>query len=289
MNKNIITPFVKWAGGKRQILSLIREKLPKYFNRYFEPFVGGGAVLFDLQPQNAIINDINESLINSYISIRDHPKEFIEYLEILDSELITCNDRNKFYYKARDLYNYKLSQSIFDLELASLFVFLNKHCFNGLYRVNKKGLFNVPYNGGTSSSYDMNNIINMSLYLNNVNILLGDFEDACKSATEGDFIFIDSPYVPINDTSFISYTNEGFDINNHKRLSYLFKELTNRGCYCMLTNHNTELIWSLYSDYNVTIIPVKRLINSDSSKRTGEEVIITNYSQYRNPIYFFAK
>lgn len=284
-------PFVKWAGGKRQLLPWIKDKLPDRFNRYFEPFVGGGAVIFELQPHNAIINDKNVGLINSYFKIRDYPKEFMEILDQLDAELIKNSDKNDYYYRMRDLYNLKLDMKTFDIEMAALFVFLNKHCYNGLYRVNKKGFFNVPYNGGIASSYDKDNIACISLYLNSsVNIRLGDFQVACRDANEGDFIFIDSPYAPLNDTSFTNYTNDGFNINNHKRLADLFKELTNRGCYCMLTNHDTDLIRELYIEYNIYTIPVRRSINSDPSKRNGIEVIITNYNSLKNnPVFFFSR
>jgi len=167
----------------------------------------------------------------------------------------------------------------YDVELAALFVFLNKHCFNGLYRVNGKGLFNVPYNNSRASSVDEKAIREISKYLQEIEILDGDFEDACKGAKKGDFVFLDSPYAPLNPTSFESYTKEGFDVESHKRLARLFDELTARGCYCMLTNHNTALINELYGNkgYRIDVVSVKRYINSDASNRVGEEVIICNY------------
>ena len=165
------------------------------------------------------------------------------------------------------------------MELAALFVFINKHCFNGLYRVNGKGLFNVPYNNSRSASVDEKAIMDVSKYLKGVSIIDGDFEEACKDAKRGDFVFIDSPYAPLNPTSFESYTKEGFDIESHRRLANLYDELTDRGYYCMLTNHNTELINELYSNsgYKIDVVSVKRMINSDASNRVGEEVIICNY------------
>ena len=163
--------------------------------------------------------------------------------------------------------------------LAALFVFINKHCFNGLYRVNGKGLFNVPYNNSYRVSADKENIMAVSRYLQNVTITDGDFEDACKNASNGDFIFLDSPYAPLNPSSFESYTKEGFDIESHERLARLYDELTKRGCYCMLTNHNTDLINERYGGkgYGIDVVSVKRMINSDASHRVGEEVIICNY------------
>lgn len=277
MSNSSIAPFVKWAGGKRQLIPQIRERMPAQFNNYYEPFVGGGAVFFELLPENAVINDINRALINAYQMICDHPQEFLQEINRLDAEM--WEDGKKYYYSLREHYNDKLMKDEFDVELAALFVFINKHCFNGLYRVNGKGLFNVPYNNSRRSSVDEQSIIGISEFLRNVTIISGDFEAACEGASVGDFVFIDSPYAPLNPTSFESYTKEGFDIESHRRLANLFDELTARGCYCMLTNHNTELINELYGNkgYTIDVVSVKRMINSDASKRVGEEVIICNY------------
>lgn len=277
MSNSSIAPFVKWAGGKRQLIPQIRERMPKQFNNYYEPFVGGGAVIFELLPENAVINDINRALINAYQMICEHPQEFLQEIKRLDAEM--WEDGKEYYYSMREHYNDKLMKEEFDVELAALFVFINKHCFNGLYRVNGKGLFNVPYNNSRRSSVDEQSIMEISEYLRNVTIISGDFEAACEGAGAGDFVFIDSPYAPLNPTSFESYTKEGFDIESHRRLANLFDELTTRGCYCMLTNHNTELINELYGNkgYTIDVVNVKRLINSDASNRVGEEVIICNY------------
>lgn len=280
MPNNNIAPFVKWAGGKRQLLDRISERMPEYFGNYFEPFIGGGAVLFGLQPQNAVINDINPSLTNTYRIIKEKPENFINVIKKIDSEM--WEDGKSYYYSLREHYNDKLMKEEYDVELAALFVFINKHCFNGLYRVNGKGLFNVPYNNSRQESIDESSIMDVSEYLKKIKILTGDFEDACCEAKAGDFVFFDSPYAPLNPTSFESYTKEGFDYESHKRLAALYDELTARGCYCMLTNHNTEFINELYGDkgYKIDVVSVKRFINSDASKRTGEEVIICNYGRY---------
>lgn len=277
MSNSSIAPFVKWAGGKRQLIPQIRERMPEKYNDYYEPFVGGGAVIFDLLPANALINDINKALINTYRTICNESDAFLKEVNRLDNDM--WEDGKKYYYSIREHYNDKLMRSEYDVELASLFVFINKHCFNGLYRVNGKGLFNVPYNNSRRVSVDENVIIATSEYLRGVTIIDGDFEQACKNAKKGDFVFIDSPYAPLNPTSFESYTKEGFDIESHKRLAKLYDELTARGCYCMLTNHNTELINELYGnkDYKIDVVSVKRMINSDASNRVGEEVIICNY------------
>ena len=277
MSEQSLKPFVKWAGGKRQLIGEILERIPHSFENYIEPFLGGGAVLFALQPKRALINDINASLIHTYKTISCEPQEFIVKIKALDSRI--AEGGKEYYYFIRDLYNSKLMREEFDLELAALFVFLNKHCFNGLYRVNAKGLFNVPYNNSKKSSIDEEVILEVSKYLKELTICLGDFEVACKDAKEGDFIFLDSPYAPLNPSSFESYTKEGFDMDSHIRLSKFFDDLTKRGCFCMLTNHNTEFINDLYGNkgYKMDVVSVKRMINSDATKRTGEEIIICNY------------
>jgi DNA adenine methylase len=277
MSNSSVAPFVKWAGGKRQLIPQIRERMPEKYNDYYEPFVGGGAVIFELLPANALINDINKALINTYKTICNELDDFLKEVNRLDNDM--WEDGKKYYYSIREHYNDKLMRSEYDVEQAALFVFINKHCFNGLYRVNGKGLFNVPYNNSRRVSVDEDVIIATSEYLRGVTIIDGDFEQACKNAKKGDFVFIDSPYAPLNPTSFESYTKEGFDIESHKRLAKLYDELTARGCYCMLTNHNTELINELYGnkDYKIDVVSVKRMINSDASNRVGEEVIICNY------------
>jgi DNA adenine methylase len=188
-------------------------------------------------------------------------------------------DGKAYYYSIRERYNDKLVKAQYDVELAALFVFINKHCFNGLYRVNAKGLFNVPYNNSRKASADEAAIMRMAKYLQGVAIMEGDFAASCELSEKGDFIFLDSPYVPLNPNSFEAYTKDGFAIESHRRLARLYDELTAKGCYCMLTNHNTELINELYGNkgYKIDVVSVKRMINSDASKRTGEEVIICNY------------
>ena len=275
MNISPIAPFIKWAGGKRQLLPQISARLPENYHTYYEPFVGGGAVLFALCPECAVINDINCSLVNLYRQIKLSPEAIIDAVEQLDGEAET--DRKVFYYAKRAAYNEKMMKGEYDVELAALFLYINKHCFNGLYRVNEKGLFNVPFNNSKAKSCSPENIREVSEYLQNVTILQGDFEESCRDAEQGDFVFFDSPYAPLNPSSFESYTKEGFDVESHERLARLFRELTERGCSCMLTNHNTVFINELYEGFTKEVVQVKRNINSDASKRVGEEIIITNY------------
>ncbi len=269
-------PFVKWAGGKRQLLPEIVKRVPKTFNKYAEPFVGGGAVFFDLSPlDNAHINDINKALITTYIEIRDNPLFLMENLDLFDSKI--KEEGKAFYYAKREDYNRKLVENEYDSELASLFIFLNKHCFNGLYRVNSKGLFNVPYNFSVAASYNNGNILAVSKALQKTIITNEDFEIASENLKEGDFVFFDSPYAPLKNDSFESYTKEGFSKENHERLARLFKDLSSRGCLCMLTNHNTDFINGLYKDYEIEIVDARRMINSKASERNGEEIIVCNY------------
>lgn len=277
MSNSSVAPFVKWAGGKRQLIPQIKERMPKQYKDYYEPFVGGGAVTFELLPANALINDINKALINAYKQICNAPEAFLKAVSKLDTEM--WEDGKEYYYSLREHYNDKLMKAEYDVELAALFVFINKHCFNGLYRVNGKGLFNVPYNNSRRTSVDEDVIMEISKYLQGVITSLEILRKLARVQRRADFVFIDSPYAPLNPTSFESYTKEGFDIESHKRLANLFDELTARGCYCMLTNHNTDLISELYGNkgYKIDVVSVKRMINSDASNRVGEEVIICNY------------
>ena len=251
--------------------------MPPHYINYYEPFVGGGAVLFELLPEFAFINDINEALINTYRQIMNHTDDFLDSIYKLDYEM--WEDGKSYYYVQRDLYNFKLQKYEYDIELAALFVFLNKHCFNGLYRVNSKGFFNVPYNNSRCLSCNEVSIRKTAKYLQRISITVGDFEKACKNAGKGDFVFLDSPYAPLNSSSFEAYTKEGFSLESHARLAKLYDELTARGCQCMLANHNTEFIRELYGGkgYTIEVFDVKRMINSDADNRKGKEVIICNY------------
>ncbi len=276
MSDTNTAPFVKWAGGKRQLLEHLSVRMPKEYTDYYEPFVGGGALLFHQKPSWAFINDINRELIHTYTEIRDHVGPLSVLLSSMDQ--VTCT--KEFYYEMRGRYNDKLKTKDYDTEMAALFIYLNKHCFNGLYRVNRKGQFNVPWNQKEQvRSVDVENIKNISYYLKSVTITCQDFEVSLETAKKGDFIYFDSPYAPLNPTSFDSYTKEGFTEEEHRRLAKVFRELSERGCYCMLTNHNTELIQELYQDYLQEEVDVRRAINSDPRKRVGKEVIIRNYGE----------
>ena len=270
-------PVVKWAGGKTQLLDQIRRMTPPKFDKYYEPFLGGGAVLLALTPTVAIVNDLNAELINMYLQIKTAPENVIEELARIDDRHTIATDQREYFYSVREIFNGELNTGT--PEQAARLIYINKHCFNGLYRVNSRGLFNVSFNNNSKGkSCDEHNIRQIASYLQHVEILTGDFSSALVGASSGDFVFLDSPYAPLNPTSFASYTKEGFNFEDHVKLAELFKSLTNRGIYCMLTNHNTELIRTLYRGYWIRAVPVARNINSKAAGRRGEEVIITNYA-----------
>ena len=250
-------PFVKWVGGKRQIIDKLKEYVPDEYDTYYEPFIGGGALLFEKFKKMC-------NLLNHYEA--EHSEEF--YYEIRNK------DKNK------NAYN-RLS----DYTKAARTIYLNKACFNGLYRVNSKNEFNVPFGKKTKiNTYEGSNLITVSNYLtmNNIKIQSVDFEESLKTAKKGDFVYIDPPYD--SDTStFNNYTEDGFGKEEQRRLAQVYKDLDKRGVYVMLSNHNTTLINELYKDYHIHIIEAKRNINANGKKRGKvEEVIITNYENKRD-------
>lgn len=278
MEESNMFPFVKWAGGKRQLLPYLKEHIPKNFDRYFEPFLGGGAMLLDIAPHRAIINDSNKQLINAYKQVKENVEDLIYVLSSIDA----VHSDKEFYYCVRDRYNKKILNNENDLECAALLIWLNKHCFNGLYRVNNKGLFNVPYNNKQSiESTNSNNLRSISHYLSNnkIDILSDDFEVACEATQTGDFIYFDSPYIPISKTAnFTDYTTKGFTYDDHIRLAKLFYRLNSNGVFLMLSNNDVPLVHELYRDFNIYYsIEARRSINSKADRRIGREVIITNY------------
>lgn len=273
----MLLPVIKWAGGKRQLLPELNKKIPNQYNTYFEPFFGGGALFCDRQPVNAVINDFNPQLINVYKQIKTNPGKLMSLLLQYQTDYNSLPDDNaktQRYFQRRDQFNQYITQNILTIESAALFIFLNKAGFNGLYRVNAKGAFNVPSAHRSSLNlFDADNINNLCSLLQSATILCGDFEKACSSAQSGDFVFFDSPYYD----TFDCYQAGGFTEDDHIRLAELFKSLSDNGVYCMLTNSDTDFIKDLYKNFYIDIVPVKRMINSDSSKRTGTEIIVTNY------------
>ena len=271
-------PFVKWAGGKRQIIDKLKEYVPEEFDTYYEPFVGGGALLFELSPKKAVINDCNKELMNVFECIKDEEK-FVKMCNELNH--YEASHSEEFYFEIRNKDRDKAKfKKMVDYKRAARTIYLNKACFNGLYRVNSKNEFNVPFNKKEKvTTYDGQNlgIIHSYLNFNEVTLLSTDFEEAVSTAKKGDFIYFDPPY-DSDAKIFTSYTDSGFDCEEQIRLAKVFKELDQKGCYVMLSNHNTILINDLYKDFNIHVIEAKRNINSVGKKRGKvEEVIVTNY------------
>lgn len=283
MAKNkLVMPVVKWVGGKRQLIDEIKSRIPKTFKTYYEPFFGGGAVLFALQPKKAVINDLNDSLIKTYKVIKDNSDELIASLSLHENT-------SDYFYEIRneDLYPETFNLKS-DVEVASRLIYLNKTCFNGLFRVNSSGHFNTPF-----GNYKNPNIVNepviraVSKYFNDneITILNGDFAIACQEAKKGDFVYLDPPYDPVSDTaSFTGYNAGGFGSEEQIRLRDLCVELDEKGVKFLLSNSATKFIMDLYNSKNFTskitidIVKAKRSINSNGNKR-GEvdEVLVRNY------------
>ena len=252
-------------------------ELKNEFNTYFEPFVGGGAFLFNLAPEKAVINDFNEDLVNLYRIVKSDPENLLKILE-KHAE----NNSKEYYLQLRELDRSDAIDKLSNVEKAARILYMLKVDFNGLYRVNKKNQFNVPYGSYKNPNIaNRENILSVSNYFNrsNIEILNGDFEQAVENAKKDDFIYFDPPYVPLNPTSdFTSYTSEGFNISDQERLRDLFFSLSANGVNVMLSNSDVDLVRNMYKNANIHSVQANRFINSKSDKR-GKigEVIITNY------------
>ena len=275
-----INPVVKWAGGKRQLLDELKNYMPKKYKTYYEPFIGGGALFFSIQPKNAVINDSNSELSNLYRTIRTK-KPFKMLISTLDFH--ESNHSEEYYYNLRNIdKNQEEYNKLTRYEKSARTLYMNKACFNGLYRVNSKGEFNVPFNGKEAvKTYDLDNLNAMHEYLfnNKIKICSKDYEKVVASAKKGDFVYFDPPYDVLEDKqSFTSYTKNDFGKKEQERLCKVFKRLSKRGVKVMLSNSNTEFIRELYKDFNIHIVKARRNINSKGNNRGEvEEVIITNY------------
>ena len=273
----LVAPFLKWVGGKRQIMPSIVALLPKNIkdHTYVEPFVGGGAVLFNLRPKTAIINDFNAELINVYVVIKNNLEELILDLKEHDNEA-------DYFYKIRGIDRTDEFKNLTNVQRASRIIYLNKTCFNGLYRVNNAGEFNAPF-----GRYKNPNIVNeptlkaVSKYLNanNVQILSEDYEDVLKKISPNSFVYLDPPYHPISESSnFTGYVQGGWNMDDQLRLREACDELTKRGIKFLLSNSSASFIKDQYKDYNIQIVKANRAINSNGTER-GEidEFLIRNY------------
>lgn len=273
-----VQPILKWAGGKRQLVHCIGKYVPKHFSRYYEPFIGGGAVFLSLQPSDAIINDSNWELINLYEVVRDAPNELISVLKWHQ-----MNHSDEHYYFIRGLdRDPKQFKRLSNVELAARTLYLNKTCYNGLYRVNSKGQFNTPI-----GKYKNPNIVNekairsLSDFFNRIRVKMsvGDYEEAIQDINKNDFVYFDPPYQPISETSaFTSYTKEGFSKSEQFRLKAVCDELTRAGVKFLQSNSDSPEILELYREYPIVRIPARRFINSKPSRRAAVgELLIYNY------------
>ncbi len=297
--QNRIKPFVKWAGGKGSLLNQLNNYYPLELKNgeiecYIEPFIGGGAVLIDIlqnyKVKEAYAFDINIDLINSYNIIKNNVEELISKLKLLEKEYLELekDDRKEYFYNIRKQYNsYRLNKDEMSLQKATEFIFLNRTCFNGLYRVNKNGDFNVPMgNYKNPTICDEENLRALSGLIKNVNFEYGDYKTSQKYIKQNTFVYFDPPYRPLNVTSgFTSYTKEDFDDENQKELALFYKELNNNDVKVMLSNSNPKntnkedyFFENIYRGFNINEVYSKRMINANSNGR-GEisELLITNY------------
>ena len=277
-NEERISPVFKWGGGKRQLLDDILPLIPPY-TRYYEPFIGGAAVLLGLQPEYAVINDFNEELVNTYKVIRDNPEDLIGLLEMHKTKNsidhfyeVRAWDRDKEYY-----------ESLSSEERAARTLYLNKTCFNGLYRVNRQGYFNTPcgkYKNPEIVNAEKIMAIHKYFFSKKVDIRCGDYKDALKYIREGAFVYFDPPYMPPEngDETFTSYTVDGFGEDKQRELKNVCDSLTEKGIKFMLSNSSCSFIKELYKDYNIKIVQARRNVCADTSKRILiDEVLVMNY------------
>ena len=291
-------PFIKWVGGKGQLLSEINKLYPvelgKNINKYAEIFVGGGAVLFDILSKYKLdevyISDKNLELINTYKSIRDNVDILIKSLKGMEEQYIPLDNKNRkdYYYKKREEYNsLKINSEVNNIEKAILFIFLNKTCFNGLYRVNKKGKFNVPMGAYKKPKIcDEENLKNVSLTLRNVKIVYADYKESEKFIDDKTFVYIDPPYRPLNITSsFTSYTENDFNDKEQIELAEYINVLNKKGAKIVISNSDPKnndiddnFFDELYDNYNINRVKATRMLNSNASLRGAiNELLITNY------------
>lgn len=274
-------PFLKWAGGKNQILNELTSRFPPKFNKYIEPFVGGGAVFFKTIQRYGLneyyISDINKDLISGYCIIKDNINELIKIMDEINSSYLklTQDEKKIFYYKIRDDFN---NNKNYDIKKTAQMLFLNKTCFNGIFRVNSDGKFNVPFNNIETPVFDINNLIRVSNILNKNKVYINsfDFVQCERFVDENSFVYLDPPY----HNTFTSYTDVDFTEKDQIRLFEFYRLLDKKGAKLMLSSSSTNFIENLYSEYNIIKIPARRFINSNGNGRgVVDEMIITNYER----------
>ncbi len=288
-------PFLKYPGGKRNIIDTLKKYYPKKFKNFYEPFVGGGAVFFDIEKQNKIIiNDINKNISNSYKNLKKNCDEIINELDLISKKFKSLNNikREEFYYKIRDEFNNLISNKNYGVKNTVLLIFLNRTCFNGIYRENSKGFFNVPF-GKHSHDPQKDTIVRRDILtkaskkLKGVSIYSSDFEKILKRGKKGDFFYIDPPYMPLSKTShFTMYDKSGFDKKAQLRLRIAIEELNEKGCFVLFNNSDQPFIREIYSNniifnnkkFKIYVAKANRAVNSKATGRGKiNELIITNY------------
>lgn len=280
-NNPLVAPVLKWVGGKRQLMDVIAPLIPSSLTTYYEPFIGGGAVLFNLQPKKAVINDLNPELINVYKMIKDNPNELIEALQVHES--LNCED---YFYEVRAFDRNKIEfEKLSSIEKAARVIYLNKTCYNGLFRVNSSGEFNSPW--GRYSNPNISNVPTikaLNTYFNKYDITIkcGNYEDSLKGIRKGAFVYLDPPYMPISSSSsFTGYTANGFGEKEQVELKNLCDKLNNKGVKFLLSNSSCPFIEELYKNYTIQKVPAKRTINANAEKRGAiDEVLVRNYGDY---------
>jgi DNA adenine methylase len=271
------SPFLKWVGGKGQLLKDFVQLFPDKFNNFIEPFVGGGAVFFYLysngllNEKKAVLIDSNSELINAYKTIKDEIK-----LKVIIKALLN----GKYLNNEKTFYEIRKEEPTNDANRAARIIYLNKTCFNGLYRVNSRGKFNVPFGRYNNPLIcDLENLKAVNKSLENTELINGDFTDTLKCVAKNDFVYFDPPYQPINKTSsFTGYTKNSFNEKDQERLSAVFKKLDKLGCKIMLSNSDVNFIRDLYKGYRIEVVKAKRMINCKAAKRGAiNELVILNY------------
>jgi DNA adenine methylase len=266
---NGLKPLLKWAGGKSALISILKPLLPESFNRYCEPFVGGGALFWELSLEDSIISDSNEELIHFYKVVRDYPEELFNFIS---SMIIAENE----FYRIREL----STSSLDDIYRAARFIYLNKTCYNGLYRVNKNNLFNTPFGKKENVKIvDKGKLLEASKLLKDTQIICGNYIDTLDLLGENDFVYLDPPYLAVGKYSdFNRYTKDFFVYEDHVVLSEAFKKITDKGVLALLSNSFNEKLLPLYKDYYIKEVYASRQINCKSSGRGKiKELIISNY------------
>lgn len=276
LDSSVPTPFVKWAGGKRRLVRELLSILPSSFGDFYEPFLGGGALFFALSARetgfNAHLSDLNSELIGTYKVIKENPEDLIAILSRIQNEYERSTSKSEYYYRKRS------TTPSGNVETAAQLIFLNKTCFNGLYRVNSRGEFNVPFGRYKRPRIlDAKNIraVSKALRHTNAELTISGFKESTTKCCKNDLVYFDPPYQPKSRTSsFTDYTPNGFAPADQEILAKVFDELVARGCTVLLSNSDTSLTRTLYREYDIRIVSVNRPINSNGSGRTGHKEMI---------------